>query len=223
MMKPSYSYEGQDRIAFSLLRSIKKGNYIDIGANHPILNNNTYLFYEKLWTGLAIDGNNEFNNLWKDKRPNDIFINELISDDIKEANFEIYKDKEISSIDYETQIRYRSRILDKDEIKSKKIKTNTLTNILKQINFTNKEIHLLSIDVEGEDFNVLKGLDFNLFQPGLIIIENKNYSINKTCENKIADFLKLKDYVLISKTPLDSFFINPNKKYFNWLPEKLRS
>ena len=42
-MKPSYSYEGQDRIAFSLLRSIKKGNYIDIGANHPILNNNTYL------------------------------------------------------------------------------------------------------------------------------------------------------------------------------------
>ena len=41
----SYAEDGGDLISLSLLRLIidKKYKYVDIGANHPIINNETYL------------------------------------------------------------------------------------------------------------------------------------------------------------------------------------
>jgi hypothetical protein len=35
--KNSYSFEGSDLIISSLLRNVSKGIYIDVGANHPII------------------------------------------------------------------------------------------------------------------------------------------------------------------------------------------
>jgi len=47
-MKKSYSFEGQDMIALSILRNVnKKGLYIDVGAGHPIQENDTYALYKK--------------------------------------------------------------------------------------------------------------------------------------------------------------------------------
>ena len=55
------------------------------------------------------------------------------------------------------------------------------------------------------------------------MIENKNFNINKNCtENNIYNFMVNKKYILISKTPLDSFFIDPMKSYFKWIPENMK-
>ena len=40
-MKISYSFEGSDLICASILRNVSNGVYIDIGSNHPEINNNT--------------------------------------------------------------------------------------------------------------------------------------------------------------------------------------
>jgi FkbM family methyltransferase len=219
----TYSFEGQDCISKSLLRLVENGTYIDVGANHPMNNNNTYLFYQKGWKGLAIEGNNDFQKIWVEKRPRDRFINELVSNEVKKVNFEIYIDKEISSIDEETKNRYKSRINNKEEIKSLNLMTTTIDKIINNENYQKEEIHLLSIDVEGEDYNVLKGINFENQRPGLIVIENKNFNINKDYrENIIYNFMVEKKYILISKTPLDSFFIDPMKSYFKWIPENMK-
>ncbi len=49
-----------------------------------------------------------------------------------------------------------------------RIKTQTLTKILEENHFPT-QFELLSIDVEGVDFEVLKGLDLKIYQPEIFV------------------------------------------------------
>ena len=63
-------------------------------------------------------------------------------------------------------------MINKDNIIDEKfIETCTLNYILNLSPFKNKEIDLLNIDTEGNDLKVLKSLDFNIYNPKIIIIE----------------------------------------------------
>ena len=47
----SYSLSGIDLLVAYIFQNKKKGFFIDIGCNHPVYNNNTYLLYKKGWRG----------------------------------------------------------------------------------------------------------------------------------------------------------------------------
>jgi hypothetical protein len=44
----SYSQEGEDLILRRIFEHKQKGFYVDVGAYHPFLFSNTYIFYERL-------------------------------------------------------------------------------------------------------------------------------------------------------------------------------
>ena len=217
--KSSYSFEGSDLIASSLLRNVSQGKYIDVGANHPTIQNNTNYFYQKGWYGLAIDGNDEFEILWERSRPLDVFLTELVSDSTKEVEFSIYPDDTLSSMDSSSIQRYESRYA-KNEIITRRATTTTLEK-LKNKYFQEQEIHLLSIDIEGEDLNCLVGANLRFWKPGVIVIETKNLSLYEIYGNEIVEYLTSFGYRLIAKTPLDAFFVYPQKSYLQWIPKSI--
>ena len=53
--KSSYSISNVDLIINRIFSKIDKGIYIDLGCNHPIKYNNTYLLYKRGWSGINID------------------------------------------------------------------------------------------------------------------------------------------------------------------------
>ena len=53
--KFSYSISNVDLIINRIFSKIDKGTYIDLGCNHPIKYNNTYLLYKRGWSGINID------------------------------------------------------------------------------------------------------------------------------------------------------------------------
>jgi len=57
------------------------------------------------------------------------------------------------------------------------VKTDTLTHILQAQQI--QQINFLSIDVEGAEMDVLLGLDFNIYQPQLILLEDKHLYLKK--------------------------------------------
>jgi len=168
---------------------------------------------------LAIDGNDEFEILWKRNRPLDVFLTELVSDSTKEVEFSIYPDDTLSSMDSSSIQRYEGRYA-KDEIITKRATTTTLEK-LKNKYFQEQEIHLLSIDIEGEDLNCLVGANLNFWKPGVIVIETKNLSLYKISGNEIVEYLTSFGYRLIAKTPLDAFFVYPQKSYLQWIPKSI--
>jgi len=50
-----YSYGGIDSLVNEIFKHQTNGFYVDVGAQHPIKNNNTYLLHKKGWEGINID------------------------------------------------------------------------------------------------------------------------------------------------------------------------
>ena len=82
------------------------------------------------------------------------------------------------------------------------------------------KINLLKIDVEGSEFEILKSLDLKKYCPDLIQIELKNLNLNNL-KNKINSYLFQKNYRLVCKTLLDSFYVYKYSKNINFLPINL--
>lgn len=215
----SYTIDGTDLILADILRNVNNGFYVDIGANHPISYNNTYYFYKRGWNGFSVDGNQKFEPLWLRERPLDTFITALVSSEVKQVDFKIFKDHKMSSMNID-QIKLYEKRFSKNEITSHPGTTTTLSN-LKNEYFAEKEVHFLTIDVEGEDLNCLIGANLSNWKPGVVVMEVKNMSIYNVISNDVVEHLNSYGYRLISKTPLNAIFVYPSKPYLTWIPETL--
>jgi len=80
--KNSYSFNAVDLIVNYIFKDKKKGFYLDIGAQHPISNNNTYLLFKRGWSGINIDLDKKNIELFDIIRPKDINLNYAISSSI---------------------------------------------------------------------------------------------------------------------------------------------
>jgi len=218
LKKKYYSFSGVDVIVENIFRHKKNGIYIDVGCQHPIKNNNTYLLFKKGWNGLNIDLDKDNIDLFNVARPNDQNINVAISNKIGETDLYFYHKKSpINTIDKKTSDYQKAPI---SEIK--KIKTNTLTNIIKNSKYKNSKIDLLSIDVEGHEREVLEGFDFSICRPDVIVIEYldlsakkievKNLNIDNLFKTDLYKFLISKNYILANYIYSDLIFINKEFK-----------
>jgi len=66
---------GQDKFVLNVLNNKKRGFFVEIGSNHPITINNSYILEnENNWTGIMVEFNNSYLPLYKQHRPNSIHI-----------------------------------------------------------------------------------------------------------------------------------------------------
>ena len=61
------------------------------------------------------------------------------------------------------------------KFEERKVKCQTIKNILDNSKYKNKKIDFLNIDVEGAEMKVLETLDFEIYDPSLICIEILGY------------------------------------------------
>ncbi|MCX6331998.1 MAG: FkbM family methyltransferase [Bacteroidetes bacterium] len=205
--KVSLSQFSEDTIIEIILKNAKRKNgvFVDVGCNHPIEYNNTYLLYLKGWRGINIDGNGSLIELYNKFRKEDINLHQLVSNKEEEVVFNLsYKDK-ISTIDLD---HMSSLGEDKfpDHLKTKMI-TKTLNTILLEHYNNKKYIDLLCIDVENHDFEVLSSIDLDKYKPYLIVIEMLDFTIDKAQESKVYKLLTDNGYELKHFVLSNGFFI----------------
>lgn len=200
-----YSQFGEDTILFNLFSNKTRGNFIDVGCNRPIGGNNTFNLYIRGWSGLNIDGNQSLINEYKKIRPFDTSICALVSNKEVEVPFYISKTDAVStiSIDFLNKNKNRWEYSEHDIVIKK---TRTLTQILDDNLYMNKPIDLLSIDIEGHDFEALLGLDLTKYRPSVICIEIHDFDFSNLQENKIVKYLNKFNYSLCNYTILSAFF-----------------
>ncbi len=76
--KNSYSLNSVDLIVDYIFKTKKKGFYLDVGAQHPVSNNNTFLLFKKGWSGINIDLDKKNIDLFNIARPKDTNLNYAI-------------------------------------------------------------------------------------------------------------------------------------------------
>ena len=65
----------QDKFVLNILKNKKKGFFLEIGSNHPININNSYILEKNYeWNGIMVEYENKWLNDYKKFRPNSIHI-----------------------------------------------------------------------------------------------------------------------------------------------------
>ena len=90
---------GQDLFVLKVLNSKYKGTFLEIGSNHPIKINNTYLLENTYnWNGIMVEYDNNFIELYRQYRP----LSKWVISDATKINYKVLfeENKMPENIDY---------------------------------------------------------------------------------------------------------------------------
>jgi FkbM family methyltransferase len=194
----SLSQFGEDLIIQSLIRR-NSGVYVDVGCNRPILKNNTFQLYMEGYTGINIDGNEAYQSAWSNLRPNDTFLSEIVSNNVNLVDFHISNAGYVSTISKEY---IQEKAFNYDRVEQRR--PRTLSDIL--VSNRIGEIDLLCVDVEGSDYNVLLSIDFDLYKPNLICVEDHLFDVRNPTNSNVYNLLTGKNYMLVANIKPNLFF-----------------
>ena len=206
-MKKSYSGGAQDLIINYFFKDKKKGIYIDVGCYHPYNGSNTKLLYDKGWSGINIDLDFHTIDFFNFVRKRDENINIAISDTEGEKDLYFFHSR--------SAINSLSEIRKKEAKEIRKIKTKTLNSVFENSKFKNEKINLISIDVEGHEIEVLKGINLEKYAPEMVVIEFLERDIINNLE------FHNQNISAILNSEIYKHMIKNNYNFVNWLHSDL--
>ncbi len=187
-----------DILLLELVRrlGVKKKEYLDIGVCHPVMRNNTYLFYEMGWKGVLVEPNPIFHSLIKDYREKDILLPNGAG--VYNGELEYYAfldrlgygtfDKEIGELRCKLGLKYSINKIPIIEI-----------NEIIENNFKEYPT-IIDIDVEGMDFELIQKIDTDKYPIEIIMCETLSN------EDKYSAMMIQKGYLKYAKVGENTIF-----------------
>lgn len=169
--KRSYSQHGEDVVIADFLShyDLRGSVYVDVGANHPSDISNSYLLYRKGFNGIIVEPNQELAGLFKKFRPKDIALAIGCSNENAILPFHVSKTPVLSSF---------ANTRDANVYKTLYLPVIRLDDAIRHLEF--EFISLLSIDVEGLNYEVLQGARRTIDRALMICLE---YDTDEDREN----------------------------------------
>jgi len=180
----------------------RNGFYVELGANNGYDQSNSYYFeLKKGWHGVLVEPlinkYKECTNIRSQK--NKVHNNACVPFEFNDKYVELY-DANLMSVsliggdlpnienhlDQAKDVMHEVQAIDKIQVKAK-----TLDKILIESNAPH-EIDFLSLDVEGSEIQVLKGIDYSIFRFKYILVETRSFHL-------ISSFLESNSYKYIQQ------------------------
>lgn len=220
----SFATYGEDAVFEGILRRLEwlKGEkyppqtYVEIGAFHPSVDSNVFHFYkERGWAGSVFEPNTIHNYYFETQRPRDKFYNFAVSDEQGLAEFFIFTDGD------------NSNTINKDFAEQKKTAQHTPVQSVREVAVITLqrvfELHqevfdsipfLLSIDAEGEDYNILKAYDFDECRPTFVMVEDQPALSFMPNLGLIRPLMASRGYLPVAATLLTTIYIDQKSPEF---------
>lgn len=210
--KRSFSQCGEDIIIdfifFQL--GIDKPVYLDIGAYHPFILSNTYLFYQKGASGVTIEPDPNGVILLNKYRHRDVTLQAGIGKNLEEteANFYVMSSRRLSTLVKEEAMRIQAS----SSYRIKKVESIKLLPIstVFQSYFYGQAPDFISLDVEGFDLEILRTIDFELYRPKVFCVETIEYEEKKASikNEQLIRFLVDNGYFVYADTYINTIFVD---------------
>ncbi len=213
----SYAQNFEDVMLWRCFGHLKSGFYIDVGAEDPINDSVTKMFYDKGWCGINIEPT-EFSFLkLKVNRPRDTNIQIAISETSGILDFWVVPSTGLSTGVEKFANKHKAAGL---EVRLDKVESETLEAVCEEYSPT--VIHFMKIDVEGFEREVLSSANFVKFRPMVILVESTEPNSKVENFEKWEQILLNQRYDFCYADGLNRFYLaneaNYLKSHFDYPP-----
>lgn len=204
----TYAQNKEDVILDAFFSDIKNGFYVDVGANHPIEDSVTKHFYNNGWSGINIEPIQALYEQLIEDRPRDIVLNVGVADKKGTLNLRQYNNTGLSTFSSTLKNEYTkgSQAEKTSDYVDIKVPIVTLKDVFNQYNINH--IHFMKIDVEGLEYEVILGNDWEKFRPEMLCIES-NHVTGKRDWRKILD---KNNYIKVYNDGLNDYYLASEHK-----------
>lgn len=198
----SYAQNYEDVMLLRALGDVERGFYVDIGAQDPIEDSVTRLFYENGWRGINAEPVPHWHQRLEHDRPDDVNLRVLVGDRTGSATIYEVVGTGLSTMDASLAASHAAA---GKEVIARPTECVTLDSILAR--FAPADIHFLKIDVEGAEAQVLRGLSLRRYRPWVLVIEscapNSRIETHSAWEPDVLDA----GYRLVYRDGLNRFYL----------------
>jgi FkbM family methyltransferase len=202
----SYAQNFEDVMLWRALKHIQRGFYIDVGANDPVSDSVTKLFYDAGWCGINIE-------------PLQSYYQDLVRMRERDINLKVAAGADNGHIDlWECDIPglttacaevVAMHLSNGHYGAYKKVPVLPLRDICAQ--YVEQDIHFLKIDVEGLEQEVLNGMDFSKYRPWIVVVESMKPNSMIEAHQLWEDHLRSQDYLFAYADGLNRFYLAGEK------------
>ncbi len=195
--KRTYASNSEDMIMLEyMLSRYTDFSYIDIGVCHPVVRNNTYLFYEKGFTnGVLVEPNIEMCRMAAEYRPQNRVVNFGAAPVPTDEELTYYYDPHHPGLNTFLQDVAAQRGMEQNV---RKVPMKDINTIIAE-NFETYP-NVLDLDTEGMDYELLTHLDFAKYPIDAICVENVE-------GGRIGKLLLEKKYKLLDTTEENEIYV----------------
>jgi len=187
----------------------KTGFYVDIGANDPILQSQTFHLDSIGWDGLLVEPLPYHQDSLKEKRTGKIIPFACSNPDNHNKILTLIDNDGLSTL----ELNWASSKNKSSQAKTINVVCKTLDYILEE-NEVKPEFEFISIDIEGHEMEMLKGFNISRWRPKLILMEDHVFSHQK------HNYMVSSGYKLIMRTGLNSWYVPKSSGYYLTLGAK---
>ncbi|AJE15483.1 FkbM family methyltransferase [Stutzerimonas balearica DSM 6083] len=200
----SYAQNFEDVMLWRALKHVKNGFYIDIGAQHPVVDSVSLAFYEHGWRGVHVEPTLQYSSLLRAARPDESVFQLAIGNQSQQLTFFEFEDTGLSTADAEVARKHQERGF---KCRETLVPILSLDALLQQVDA--RDIHWLKVDVEGLEKEVLESWQSSSKLPWVVVVESTCPMSQEKSHQEWEALLLAKGYSYVYFDGLNRFYVSP--------------
>jgi len=206
-----YSQHGEDCLLWSFFDKQPTGFFVDVGAFDGRYVSNTYAFELMGWKGICIEPHPVSYDILSSLRSATCLNVACVADETTNS-VTLFMEKLgflsglLGDRQDDVKRRYEKRGLEFDGFETVSVPATTLNHILSEHlpRGAATEISFLSLDVEGTELDVLRGLDLKTFRPRVLLIETNSAPEREA----LSAYLAAYGYIFARRLEVNSLYVH---------------
>jgi len=192
----------ESKLVWQFFELKRVGVFVEVGANHPVNGSQTWFLEQQGWRGVLVEPQSALAAQLRQARPAAKVFQAACSAPGHAGEADLI----LAEADGVATLSPQRDSHGAHYVGTERVRLATLNEILTEAGV--EKIDFLSLDVEGHEIEVMRGLDFKKFRPELVLIEDGVRDLHK------HRFLAVNGYRLVKRTTLNNWYV-PRERAFH--------